>query len=235
MKIVKNLNTTILKEKLEVSDKEAQEAYDEHNGDKEAQMLYDDIPPEPLTKDETEILDEIETVASPQPPTLRRSARLHRIQTRHAHDNSPRALKHQAPNTTGVANFDILSSATTKFGLDVMSGELIDAKGYLSAGVDDFNQGRLEDKYMARVLIKALKACAKEHTTNRAEIATKIRALRNPKSVTEALRSSEYREWIDAIHRELGSLIEKGVFEVRQEEAQGGYRQESDENAYVLL
>ena len=196
-------------------DKEAQEAYDEHNGDKEAQMLYDDIPPEPLTKDETEILDEIETVASPQPPTLRRSARLHRIQTRHAHDNSPRALKHQAPNTTGVANFDMLSSDTTKFGLDVMSGELIDAKGYLSAGVDDFNQGRLEDKYIARVLVKALKACAKEHPTNRAQMATKIRALRNPKSVTEALRSSEYREWIDAIHRELGSLIEKGVFEVR--------------------
>ena len=57
----------------------------------------------------------------------------------------------------------MLSSDTTKFGLDIISGELIDARGYLSAGLDDFNQGRLEDKYIARVLVKALKACAKEH------------------------------------------------------------------------
>jgi hypothetical protein len=38
--------------------------------------------------------------------------------------------------------------------------------------------------------------------------------LRSPKTVSEALRSPEFREWIDAIHRELESLIQKGVFEI---------------------
>ena len=194
------------KEATEKGDQEAIENAEDHlhDGDKEAQMLYDDIP-------QADFLDEVDLDTPPKTTTLRRSARIKRIQARHSHDTVPRAQMTQS----GIADFDMLSSDTTKFGLDIISGELIDARGYLSAGQDDLNRGRLEDKYLARVLIKALKACAKEHPDTRAQATEKIRALRNPKSVSEALRSPEYREWIDAIHRELGSLIDKGVFEIR--------------------
>ncbi len=118
----------------------------ELDGDEEARTLYEDIPQE-------ELLDEIELSTPPKTTTLRRSARINRIQARHARDISSRTQTERA--STGIADFDMLSSDTTKFGLDIISGELIDARGYLSAGLDDFNQGRLEDKYIARVLVKA--------------------------------------------------------------------------------
>ena len=193
-------------ENEDLSENKEDHSRNELDGDEEARTLYEDIPQE-------ELLDEIELSTPPKTTTLRRSARINRIQARHARDISSSTQTERA--STGIADFDMLSSDTTKFGLDIISGELIDARGYLSAGLDDFNQGRLEDKYIARVLVKALKACAKEHPETRTQVTAKIRALRNPKSVPEALRSPEYREWIDAIHRELGSLIEKGVFEIR--------------------
>ena len=69
--------------------------------------------------------------------------------------------------------------------------------GYLSAGKDDFIDGRFPTKYLARVVMKALKTQAKvhkEHPQARPQIAEKIRTLRNPKTVHEALRTPEYRQ-----------------------------------------
>ena len=203
-------------------------AYTEQN-DLEARILYDDINAEPTDQGDEDYapLDEVEeTPTSPEHPVLRRSARLNhvntsaklrRIQNRHT---DVRTIKHthqgQDDNhRIGIEDFDMLSPLSTRVGFDVLSGDVIDYKGYLSAGKDDFVNGHFQPKYLARVAVKALKARAKDHPQERPQLAEKIRTLRNPKTVHEALRTPEFRQWIDAIHRELASLIDKGVFEVR--------------------
>ena len=208
----------------------------EEPNDLEARILHDDVKAEPVNQDNAEPtdqddedytpLDEVETPTSPEPPVLRRSARLNhvstsaklrRIQNRHTGVRTIGHI-HQGRDDSygiGIKDFDMLSPLSTRLGLDVLSGDVIDYKGYLSAGKDDFVNGRFQPKYLARVVVKALKARAKDHPQERPQLAEKIRTLRNPKTVHEALRTPEYRQWIDAIHRELESLIDKGVFEVR--------------------
>jgi len=177
----------------------------------EAQLLFD-LDSEPVA----DLLDELD-LDHPAPPSApRRSSRLQDHSTvspvtvkriaamQDACNNSPR----------GVAAFDDIQSTTTRFGLDLRSGAVFESAGYLGAGADDIVNGLFEDKFLARVYIKALKACAKAHPAARPALADTIRKLRSPKTVSEALRSPEFREWIDAIHRELESLIQKGVFEI---------------------
>ena len=212
---------------LDLYGAEAQDATDdpEPTGDSEARVLYDDVEAEPLENEDTLIEDD-SVAKSPEPPAPRRSARLNHVSASASSNTSARIRRNQNRHAThdtqrddgdgtGIKDFDRLSPASTRFALDITSGEVIDYKGYLSAGKDDFVDGRFQTKYIARVLVKALKAQAKEHPQDRKQIAERIRTLRNPKTVHEALRTPEYRQWIDAIHRELGSLIEKGVFEIR--------------------
>ena len=63
---------------------------------------------------------------------------------------------------------------------------------------------------------KALKTTIKEHPEHKDALAHDLKLLSTPKSVKEVLASPQWREWCAAIDKELGSLIDKGVYEVRK-------------------
>ena len=50
----------------------------------------------------------------------------------------------------------------------------------------------------------------------RTHAAREIALLRNPKTMAEALRTPQRVEWIDAINKEMSSLVDKEVYEVRK-------------------
>ena len=72
------------------------------------------------------------------------------------------------------------------------------------------------NKYLARVLIKALKAHAKENPDQRASAVAEIKLFRNPKTKAEALSTPERQHWIDDINKEMKSLIDKDTYEVKK-------------------
>ena len=99
----------------------------------------------------------------------------------------------------------------------MLTGELVDTSGFLAPGRADFDhRGNLSDAYLARVLVKALKAHHKLHPEHRQSVAHDIKQLRNPKTVKEALSSPQLQEWIRAINAEMQSLAEKGVYEIKK-------------------
>ena len=114
----------------------------------------------------------------------------------------------------GAAHFDSIVPSSSKLALDMLSGDFFDAAGYLSAGQDDFTDQHLSQDFQVRAYVKALKVCAKAHPDQKPSCVKVIALLRNPKTVQEALRSPQFREWIDAIHREMDSLIEKNTFAI---------------------
>ena len=118
------------------------------------------------------------------------------------------------PAPTPPTPFDDISTSTKRFALDLGTGDVIDAKGYVFAG-ENMHDAMARDAFIARALIKALKTRAKAGGEyGRAHSIKAIALLRNPKTVREALASPEWRQWIDAIHAEMTSLIEKGTFEI---------------------
>jgi len=50
----------------------------------------------------------------------------------------------------------------------------------------------------------------------RKEAAKDILLLRNPKTVKEALETTQRKEWIEAIRKEMQSLVDKPVFEIKK-------------------
>jgi len=74
----------------------------------------------------------------------------------------------------------------------------------------------VSNAFLARVLVKALKAYAKENPDMRKEAAKDILLLRNPKTVKEALETTQRKEWIEAIRKEMQSLVDKPVFEIKK-------------------
>jgi len=57
---------------------------------------------------------------------------------------------------------------------------------------------------------------AKEEPAMRTHTARKITLLRNPKTMAEALRTPQRVEWMDAINKEMSSLVDKELYEVRK-------------------
>ncbi len=99
--------------------------------------------------------------------------------------------------------------------MDVVSGELIDLKDYHSIHHSELTSaGSLSTQCAARILIRALKAYATAHPDQRVHAAKEVALLRNPKTVKEALSTPQRKEWLDAINKEMQSLIEKGVYRV---------------------
>jgi hypothetical protein len=84
----------------------------------------------------------------------------------------------------------------------------------LSAGHEDFGQHIISQELFVRAYVKSLKAHARAHPSQTSVCVKTITLLRNPKTVKEALSTPQVREWIDAIHREMDSLIEKNTFAV---------------------
>ena len=102
---------------------------------------------------------------------------------------------------------------------DIETGEQIDVitDGYYDLGPNDLTpDGRIETASFVRLLKKALKTTIQNHPDHRDALAHDLKLLSTPKSVKEALASPQWREWRAAIDKELGSLIDKGVYEVRK-------------------
>jgi hypothetical protein len=110
--------------------------------------------------------------------------------------------------------FDVPSSTTKRLALDLLTGEVVDAKGYVFAGENLLDSDAC-NALISRALIKALKTQSKDgDASTRAHCVKAIALLRNPKTVREALASPEWSHWIAAIHAEMASLVEKGTFEI---------------------
>ena len=102
---------------------------------------------------------------------------------------------------------------------DIKTGEQIDVitDGYYDLGPNDLTpDGRIETASFVRLLKKALKTTIQNHPDHKDALAHNLKLLSTPKSVKEALASPQWREWRAAIDKELGSLIDKGVYEVRK-------------------
>ena len=61
-----------------------------------------------------------------------------------------------------------------------------------------------------------MKAHAREYPDMRKEAAKDIALLRNPKTVREALETPQRKEWIETIRKEMQSLVDKRVFEIKK-------------------
>ena len=106
-----------------------------------------------------------------------------------------------------------------RYVVDIKTGEQIDVitDGYYDLGANDLTpDGRIETASFVRLLKKALRTTIKEHPEHKDALAQDLKLLSTPKSVKEALASPQWREWRAAIDKELGSLIDKGVYEVRK-------------------
>ena len=127
-----------------------------------------------------------------------------------------------APPASTTRSGKVFGSANTakaqyKPGFDIHEGREVDIKGYLSIGNDDLNRGGVVSyTFLARVMVKALKAFAKDNPNLRKEAAKEIALLRNPKTIKEALESPQRKEWIEAIRKEMKSLVDKRVFEIKK-------------------
>ena len=102
---------------------------------------------------------------------------------------------------------------------DIHTGERIDvvAAGYYNLGINDITlDGRIETASFVCMLKKALKTAIHEQPAHKDALAHELKLLITPKSVKEALASPQWREWRAIIDKELNSLIDKGVYEVRK-------------------
>ena len=129
---------------------------------------------------------------------------------------------HRKQSTATIAQARHISahgpSKTTfkKPGIDIIAGEHVDLTGYTTLGAHEISaEGTISDSFITRTLVRALKVMAHENPESRKEAASNIALLRNPKTVKQALSSPQRAEWIEAIRKELQSLIDKGVYEVK--------------------
>ena len=101
---------------------------------------------------------------------------------------------------------------------DIQTGEHIDiTDGYYDLGVNDLTpDGRIETASFVRLLKRALKTTIQQHPECKETLAPNLKLLATPKTVKEALASPQWREWRAAIDKELNSLREKQVYEVRK-------------------
>ena len=102
---------------------------------------------------------------------------------------------------------------------DIQTGELLDVvtEGYYDLGLNDITpDGRIETASFIRLLKRALKSTIQAHPERKEALAPDLKLLTTPKSAKEALASPQWREWRAAIDKELASLIQKGVYEVRK-------------------
>ena len=178
-----------------------------HDADLEAQQLMDEIlaldlpEPTPPTRQEHEHAFKAIGEAIAQEYTRARGA----------------AVRQSVARKQVLCLKSITVDASLKRTADAQSGTYVPNTGYLGIGKDDFlPNGDLDNKYLARVLIKAFKAHAKEHPDQRASAVAEIKLLRNPKTMAEALSTPERQRWIEAINKEMKSLIDKDTYEVKK-------------------
>ena len=109
------------------------------------------------------------------------------------------------------------STSKAKVSYDIFTGDEISLKGFLSMGKDDLkNGGTIKPAFLVCTLVKAYKTLAKEEPAMRTHAAREIALLTNLKTMAEALRTHQRVKWIDAINKEMSSLVDKEVYEVRK-------------------
>jgi len=109
------------------------------------------------------------------------------------------------------------STRKAKVSNNISNGDEISVKGFLSMGKDDLeNGGTIKPAFLICTLVKAYKTLAKEEPAMRTHAAREIALLTNLKTMAEALRTHQRVKWIDAINKEMSSLIDKEVYEVRK-------------------
>ena len=102
---------------------------------------------------------------------------------------------------------------------DIRTGEVFDRalEQYHFIGKDDITpDGRITTAFFTRIVKKALKAEIRENPTQAAACREELKLLSTPKSAAEALKSPQRLQWLEAINKELQSLRDKDVYEVRK-------------------
>jgi hypothetical protein len=94
-------------------------------------------------------------------------------------------------------------------------------EGYYDLGLNKLANnitpdGRIKTASFIRLLKRALKSTIQAHPERQDALATDLKLLTTPNSAREALASPQWRKWRAAIDKELASLIQKGVYEVRK-------------------
>ena len=118
-----------------------------------------------------------------------------------------------------IAHIKSTRKERNRFVTDVNTGERIDVEldSYYDLGINDLDpDGRIQTSSFQRLLVKALKTTIKAHPDREEVLTPHLKLLRTPKSAKAALASPQWREWRAAIDKELASLVDKGVYEVRK-------------------
>ena len=101
---------------------------------------------------------------------------------------------------------------------DIATGEIFDRalEQYHFIGNDDITpDGRITNAFIVRITKKALKSEIRANPANTEVLQKELKLLSTPKSAAEALQSPQWQEWLAAINKELQSLRDKGVYEVK--------------------
>ena len=102
---------------------------------------------------------------------------------------------------------------------DLHTGEIFDRalEQYHFIGKDDITpDGRITTAFFTRVVKKALKVEIRDDPSKAEACKKELKLLSTPKSAAEALKSPQRAQWLEAINKELQSLRDKDVYEVRK-------------------
>ena len=101
---------------------------------------------------------------------------------------------------------------------DIATGEVFDRvlEQYHFLGTEDLTpDGRITHAFVVRIMKKALKSEIRDKPQNTETLQKELKLLSTPKSAAEALQSPQWQEWLAAINKELKSLRDKEVYEVK--------------------
>jgi hypothetical protein len=100
------------------------------------------------------------------------------------------------------------STSKKKVSYDIFTGDEISVRGFLSMGKDNLeNGGTIKPAFLIRTIMKVYKTLVKEEPAMSTHAAREIALLRNLKTMAEALRTPQKVAWVDAINKEMSSLV----------------------------
>jgi len=109
------------------------------------------------------------------------------------------------------------STSKVKVCYDIFTSDDISVKRFFSMGKDDLeNGGTIKPAFFIRTLVKVFKTLTKEEPAMRTHAAREIVLLRNPKTMSGALRTPQRLEQMDAINKGMSSLVDKEVYEFKK-------------------
>ena len=143
----------------------------------------------------------------------------HRCHTRKNSTKDTSLRAHSARIQASIDHIKTQADLKKRTVTDLRTGEVFDRvlEQYHYIGKDDITpDGRITTAFFTRIVKKALKAEIRENPTQAAACREELKLLSTPKSATEALKSPQRLQWLEAINKELQSLRDKDVYEVRK-------------------